>query len=177
MEPLDQDFDHLCAALVESAKRWAGEDAGGLDDDVKVWELDNFASMLCARLQYDKKHMGSIDLTIPLEQLLMDASLGLGPVSSGVLADHFVVSPVNSSGAPQPPAPAPVMDGGGRPGELAVLGHHVDNNLQRMVGGSGSSVQAQSHLDDVLAQMTMSQPESMDARLVKWDKDEAKVME
>jgi hypothetical protein len=78
MEPVDEDFETLRRSLAEAARRWEG-----IDIEAPVDSLDNFASMLFARLTVDVKQPEGIDLTVPCLELLSkkdqggdDAALG-----------------------------------------------------------------------------------------------------
>lgn len=168
-EPVDEEYETLFTALAESAKRWAGV-GHNHESSVEVSCFDNLAAMLHARLKHDRCRPEAIDLTVPVTQLLEEAGLTLGAIAAEALG----VSPRYASGIPAEPSPEMehIRSGSGAPPQVSSAG----GMLQSLDGGSSEhqpplEVANSEHLDDVLAQMALSGPESLDARLFSWDKE------
>jgi transcription factor-like protein len=174
-EAVDEEYETLFTALAESAKRWAGV-GHNHERSADVSRLDNFAAMLHSRLEYDMKRPAAIDLTIPVARLLEEA--GITPSADGDgSAQALGLSPRYASGVPAEPSPEMEHIRGGLRTSPQVSSSAA-GLLQNFVGGLGDEhhtmeVHNSEHLDDVLVQMALSGPESLDARLFSWGKGPA----
>ncbi|KAH6695177.1 hypothetical protein F5X68DRAFT_227171 [Plectosphaerella plurivora] len=169
-ETVDEEYETLFTALAESAKRWAGV-GHNHESSAEMSRLDNFAAMLHSRLKYDFKRPAAIDLTLPAVQLLEDAGIAPGVGNAQVSG----VSPGYASGIPAECSPEMDNISGGR-GAAPQVSSNAAGLLQSFVGGPEDEhhtveVHNSEQLDDVLAQMALSGPESLDARLFSWEKD------
>lgn len=118
MEPVDEDFETLRRSLAEAAKRWEG-----IDIEAPVDSLDNFASMLFARLTVDMKRPEGIDLTVPCLELLSKKDQ---EVDDAVVGSAREDQDQVRTGTQGPRAPAEGGQNGGSRlrSEVAASGHN-----------------------------------------------------